>query len=286
MSVKFGPAGNSRSFYEQGYKSSLDMPGWLKKLGLSAYEYQCSRGVNLKEETARRIGEAAMENGVALSIHGPYYINLATPDPEKREKTKEHLLKSLRAAKWMGATKVVFHPGGASGMDRSEAMERAKDTLSEVLLEADREGLGEIKLAPETMGKASLLGTLEEVIELCKVGTSVVPAIDFGHLHAVMGGKLLAKDDFAKILDRVEEGLSKEALVNLHIHFSPIEFTKAGEKKHRTLLDEGFGPPFEPLAELIVERGLAPTVICESDGRQAEDALAYKEIYMKVKETP
>src|SRR5690554_6708599 len=90
MSIRFGPAGNARPFYEQGYKSSLDMPAWLKEQGLSAYEYQCSRGVNLKEETAVRLGEAARENGIALSIHGPYYINLATLDPEKREKTKGH----------------------------------------------------------------------------------------------------------------------------------------------------------------------------------------------------
>lgn len=283
MNIRFGPAGNSRSFYEQGYKSSLDMPRWLNKLGLTAYEYQCSRGVNLKKETACRLGEMARENGIALSIHGPYYINLATPDPEKQERTKGHLMKSLWAAKWMGATKVVFHPGSTSGMDRKEAMKRAKELLFEVVSEAKKEGLGEIKLAPETMGKASQLGSLEEIIELCEVGPPVVPTIDFAHLHAVRGGGLVTKEDFAKILDSIAEGISKEAVRDLHIHFSPVEFTGAGEKKHRTLLDEGFGPLFEPLAELIVERGLNPTIICESDGRQAEDALAYKNIYLQVK---
>jgi len=286
MSVKFGPAGNSLSFYEQGHKSSLDAPGWLGRMGLSAYEYQCSRGVNLKEETARRLGETARENGIALSIHGPYYINLATPDPKMRKKTKGHLLKSLRAAQWMGATKVVFHPGGTSGMDRAEAMNRAKETLSEVIAEAEKEGLNDVKLAPETMGKAAFLGSLEEIIELCKVGPSVIPTIDFGHLHALTGGKLVVKEDFARVLDKVAEGISEEVVNNLHIHFSPIEFTGAGEKRHRTLLDEGFGPSFQPLAELIVERGLNPTIICESAGRQAEDALAYKEIYLRIKETP
>ena len=283
MDVRFGAAGNSQSFYDQGYKSSLDMPAWLIEMGLGAYEYQCSRGVKLKEETARRLGEKARENGIALSIHGPYYINLATPDAEKREKTKGHLMKSLQAAKWMGATKVVFHPGATSGMKRLQAMERAVNTLSEVVAEAEEKGFGDIKLAPETMGKASLLGTVEEIIELCRTGPSVVPTVDFGHLHAVTGGKLETKEDFAEILDRVEKGLSKEAVINLHIHFSPIEYTKAGEKRHRTLLDEGYGPPFKPLAELIEERKLNPTIICESAGRQAEDALIFKQIYQEIK---
>jgi len=281
MAVKFGPAGNSQSFYQQGYKSSLDMPRWLRNIGLSAYEYQCSRGVNIKEETARRLGEAARENGITLSIHAPYYINLATPDPVKREKTKGHLMKSLQAAQWMGATKVVFHPGGPSGMERSEALERAVQTLSEVIAEAGEKGLGNIFLAPETMGKASLLGTVEEVIELCSIGPSVIPTVDFGHLHAVTGGGLQGKEDFAEVLDKFAKFISKEAFNGLHIHFSPVEYTGAGEKRHRTLLDDGYGPPFEPLAELIKERKMNPVIICESAGRQAEDALEYQEIYRR-----
>jgi len=280
--VSFGPAGNSESFYQQGYKSSLDMPRWLRNIGLSAYEYQCSRGVNIKEETARRLGEAARENGITLSIHGPYYINLATPDPEKREKTRGHLMKSLQAAQWMGATKVVFHPGGPSGMERSEALERAVQTLSEIVLDAREKGLGDILLAPETMGKASLLGTVEEIIELCRIGPSVVPTVDFGHLHAVTGGGLKAKEDFELILDKFASCIPKEAFNSLHIHFSPVEYTGAGEKRHRTLLDEGYGPPFEPLAELIEERKMNPVIICESAGRQAEDALEYQEIYRRI----
>ncbi len=282
MVVSFGPAGNSESFYQQGYKSSLDMPRWLRNIGLSAYEYQCSRGVNIKEETARRLGEAARENGITLSIHGPYYINLATPDPEKREKTRGHLMKSLQAAQWMGATKVVFHPGGPSGMERSEALERAVQTLSEIVLDAREKGLGDILLAPETMGKASLLGTVEEIIELCRIGPSVVPTVDFGHLHAVTGGGLKAKEDFELILDKFASCIPKEAFNSLHIHFSPVEYTGAGEKRHRTLLDEGYGPPFEPLAELIEERKMNPVIICESAGRQAEDALEYQEIYRRI----
>ncbi|RJQ26653.1 MAG: endonuclease IV [Peptococcaceae bacterium] len=283
MSIRFGPAGAPESFYAEGYKSSLDMPAWLKRNGLDAFEYQCSRGVNIGEETARRLGALARENNILLSIHAPYYINLSTVDPVIRTKTKMHLIKSLRAARWMGATTVVFHPGSASGGDRREMLGNAKRLFQEILNEAEEEGLAGIILAPETMGKKNQLGSLEEVLALCKLSTTI-PALDFGHLHAVTGGSIIDKASFAAVLDLVEARLGREMLQRIHIHFSPIEFTKTGgERKHRTLADGQFGPDFKPLAELLVERNLTPTIICESNGKQAEDALVYRSIYEQVK---
>lgn len=279
MVVHFGPAGNPPSFHAQGYKSSLDMPLWLKRLGLDAYEYQCVRGVHIGEETARRLGESARENGVVLSIHAPYYISLGTSDPVLREKSKKHLLDSIQAAFWMRASVVVFHPGGGGRGNRKEAMARAQELLVEILAEVIREGWSEVKIAPETAGKPAQLGNLEEVLELCTLGHQVVPAIDFGHLYAASQGKIGNKKTFATVLDKIENCLGKEGLLNLHIHFSPVEFTNGGEKKHWTTLDIRFGPEFTPLAELLAEKKLKATIICESAGRQAEDALVYKQIY-------
>jgi deoxyribonuclease-4 len=282
LRVRFGPAGNSDSFYEAGYKSSLDMPGWLAKMGLSAYEYQCVRGVHIKEDTARQLGEAALKHDISLSIHGPYYISLAATDPGIKDKTRKHFLDSLRAARWMGAHLVVFHPGGGVKEDRAAALKRAREHLAELLEMAEAEGLGNIKVAPETMGKPSQLGNLDEILELCTLGTKVVPAVDFGHLHAAGVGALTGEEKFAAVLDRIGEVLGPEAVRRLHIHFSPVEFTRAGERRHRTTLDEGYGPDFTCLARLIHERGMTPTIICESAGRQAEDALVYRQIYQSV----
>ncbi|RJQ30060.1 MAG: endonuclease IV [Peptococcaceae bacterium] len=284
MSIRFGPAGAPESFYAEGYKSSLDMPAWLKIKGLDAFEYQCSRGVNIGEEAAKRLGALARENNILLSIHAPYYINLSTVDPMIRTKTKMHLIKSLRAARWMGATTVVFHPGSASGGDRQKMLGNAKRLLQEILNEVEEEGLADIMLAPETMGKKNQLGSLEEVLALCELSTYIIPALDFGHLHAVTGGSIIDKASFAAVLDFIEARLGREMLQKIHIHFSPVEFTKAGgEKKHRTLADGQFGPDFKPLAELLVERNLTPVIICESNGKQAEDALVYRSIYEQVK---
>lgn len=279
MRVRFGPAGNSDSFYEAGYKSSLDMPGWLAKMGLGAYEYQCVRGVHIKENTARQLGEAALRHDISLSIHGPYYISLAATDPVIKEKTRKHFLDSLRAARWMGARVVVFHPGVGGKEDRVASLKRAREHLAELVKMAEAEGLGDIKVAPETMGKASQLGNLDEILELCTLGNGVVPAVDFGHLHAAGLGALTGEEKFAAVLDRIQEVLGPEILKSLHIHFSPVEFTGAGEKRHRTTLDEGYGPDFIHLARLIHEREMTPTIICESAGRQAEDALVYQQIY-------
>lgn len=280
MTVKFGSAGAPDSFYAQGYKSSLDMPAWLSKQGLNAYEYQCSRGVKIKEPMARELGERARQFGITLSIHAPYYINLSTEEPEKKIKTKGYILDSLRVAKWMGAQTVVFHPGGGPGTDRLGTFNRAKVLFKEILQEVAAEGLQDIFLAPETMGKINQMGSLEEVLELCTLGEQVIPCVDFGHLNAVTQGSLKTKEDYARILDRIENTLGQAVVNHLHMHFSTIEFTKAGEKKHWTLQESHlYGPDFRPLAEIMAERRMEPVIICESAGTQAEDALVYKSIF-------
>ncbi|NLI12087.1 TIM barrel protein [Pelotomaculum propionicicum] len=280
--IHFGPAGASASFYAQGHKSSLEMPGWLEKMGLNAFEYQCSRGVNISDEMAIKLGRSAADKSIQLSVHAPYYINLSTQDPEMRLKTRGHLLKSLKAARLMGAKTVVFHPGAGKGENRRELFLSAKAFLKEILDEAREEGLAGVYLAPETGGKKNQLGSLGEVLELCELGSELAPAVDFGHLHAISGGGFTGKPAFAAVLDLVEQSLGREYLQNLHIHFSPVEFTGAGEKKHWTTLETRFGPDFTPLAELIIEKGLTPTVICESAGRQAEDAMIYRDIYLGI----
>jgi deoxyribonuclease-4 len=283
MTVYFGPAGASASFYAEGHKSSLEMPEWLSKRGLNAFEYQCGRGVNIGEELAGNLGRLADARGIKMSIHAPYCINLSTQDPEIKVRTKGHFLKSLKIARVMGARIVVFHPGAGRGGDRRDILKRAKTFFKDILREIEAEGLSDILLAPETMGKKNQLGSLEEVLELCEMGSQIVPAVDFGHLHALSGGKCSGKPAYTAILDQIDKRLGKEVVKYLHIHFSPVEYTGAGEKKHWTTLETGFGPDFAPLAELIVERELQPTIICESNKRQAEDAAIYRDIYEKIK---
>lgn len=276
----FGSAGNPEEFYQAGYKASVHMPKWLADQNLSAYEYQCSRGANVKEDTARLIGQQAMQYGIRLSIHAPYYISLATTDPETAGNTVQHFLRSLRVASWMGADRVVFHIGGCGREKREVAFERAKKAFGMVLNEIEREGLTGIYLAPETMGKQNQLGTLAEVLDFCRMSPWVIPAVDFGHLHAVSRGAYTCFDEFAAVFDEITTVVGAETAGNLHIHFSKIEFTKAGEKRHWTFNDP-FGPPHEPLLELCARRGYTPRIICESAGTQAIDSRTMQDLYFR-----
>jgi len=274
----FGPAGNPDAFYAAGHKASVQMPAWLGAMKLTAYEYQCSRGVNIKEETAREIGQKSVEHGIKLSIHAPYYISLGTEDEQIIINTQNHFLKSLEVARWMGADRIVFHMGGPGKKERSAAMEQVKRSFSNVLELVEKRGLTGIYLCPETMGKQNQLGSLAEVMELCTMSKWVRPAVDFGHLHAVTGGKYITQQEIETVFVAVANKLGAEAAQNLHIHFSRIEFTKGGEKRHWTFADE-FGPPYEPLVEFCALRGLSPRIICESAGTQGIDAKVMQDLY-------
>ena len=281
--IRFGPAGNSPLFYEEGGKESSQVPAWLHRLGLNAYEYQCTHGVRISRPKAEAIGAQATEYGIALSLHAPYYINLATEDTGKKRNTIGYLLQSLEAARWMGAQTVVFHPGSVGKKGRPAAMDRARATFTELLSAAADRGFSDIILAPETCGKQNQLGTLAEVLELCYLSPQVRPTIDFAHLHALSGGAFTTKPVFARILDEIEKALGKTIVQRLHIHFSPINFTAGGEKSHSSLLETEHSPDFSYLAELILERGLEPTIICESSERQVSDVLIYRDLLLELK---
>ena len=179
MSAKFGPAGNSDSFSKQ-YKSSLDAPGWIAGLGLACYEYQCGKGVHVGEETARKLGQRAKEAGIVLSLHAPYFINLANPDPESLQKTIGYITAACLAADQMGAGRVIVHSGALMKRSRREALDIARKSLEAVMTACDDSGFGHLTLCPETMGKINQLGDLDEVLELCTLDERLVPCIDFG----------------------------------------------------------------------------------------------------------
>lgn len=280
MNAKFGPAGNADAF---PYSSSADAPRWLAELGLDCYEYQCGKGVHIGEDSARKIGAAAREAGISLSLHAPYFINLANPDPESRKKTIGYILSACRAADWMGAGRVVVHTGALMKRTRREALDIARASLKEVLAVWEGEGFSHIALCPETMGKINQLGDLAEVLELCQLDDRLIPCVDFGHLYARTLGELTGPEACEAMLDQIEAALGPERASRFHSHFSRIEFTpKGGEKCHRTFADNGgFGPDPEPLMAAVARRGWGPTFICESAGTQEQDALAMKRMYLR-----
>ncbi len=276
---RFGPAGNSVSFYAEGHKSTSEAFGWLASRGLDSYEYQAGKGIYASNDALREIGLAAKENEICVSLHAPYYISLSSVEDEKRLNSVRYILQSADACELIGGSVFVVHSGSAAKLDREEAMKKAEDTLFMTALALDEGGFS-CRAGLETMGKLNQLGTLEEVLRLCRVSREHFrPVVDFGHLNARTLGGLASKDDFKRVFDTVASLLGPDEADDLHCHFSKIEYTKMGEKKHLTFDDAIYGPSYETLLDAVTELGVHPNVICESDGTMAEDALTMKKYY-------
>ena len=280
MAAFFGPGGNSETFKIYGGKSTLDAPKFVSDIGLDAYEYEAGNGIASSPAMLAAIGERAREYGIKMSFHTPYFISLSGIEEEKRLKSIKYIEDSINAAYLLGAKTIVVHTGSAAKITRDEAMRLAADTLVKTLSVVDTKG---VKIGLETMGKKNQLGTLEEVIELCRIDPILVPVVDFGHLNARdCGSVFVSADDYMRVFDKIDRNLGAEIACNLHCHFSKIEWTDKGEKKHLTFSDTIYGPDFEPLIEAIAKNGLSPTIISESAGTQSDDALAMKNYYKEL----
>ena len=277
--IKFGPSGNSIAFTLAGNKTSEQSAVWVKNLGLNCFEYSFGRGVNLSDEKALSIGQAFNEAGVEISVHAPYYINLANPDDEKAMNSYRYVLDSAKKVKLMGGKRIVFHPASQGKLSREEAVLLTIKRLNRLKDLIYSEGLDDLIFCPETMGKLGQIGTIEEITEFCKIDKVFVPAVDFGHVNARENGSLKTKQDFLVRLKYMIDNLGYEKMKNFHIHFSKIEYTQKGEVRHLTFEDNIYGPEFEPLAQALKELSLEPYVICESAGTQDIDAVSMQKIY-------
>lgn len=277
MGISFGPGGNSLSWGKK--KFPQDLPAYLASMGLNGYEIECGRGVRVSAATVEKLPALAKEHGICVTLHAPYFISLSSVEEETRLKSVDYILQSAQAAKQVGAQKIVVHSGSCSKMSRETATELALDTLKRAQAALDEADLSDIIICPETMGKINQLGTLEEVVTLCGVDDRFLPCVDFGHLNARTLGGIQTKEDYAKILDYIEHKLGHDRLSRMHIHFSRIEYTAGGEKRHVTFVDKQWGPEYQPLMEELFRRQLSPSIICESDGTQAEDAAEMKKYY-------
>ncbi len=278
--IKFGPSGLCAGFSQSGYKHTIEAGKWLNNQGLNCFEYSFGRGVQIKSATANDIGKEFAQNDVEISVHAPYFINLATQEDAKAENNHRYIMDSLAALREFGGKRCVFHPGSPLKTDRLEAMKTLLKRFETVLKLKEDNGFSDLLLCPETMGKKAQLGDLEEVISMCNIGDeTIVPCIDFGHLNSRDCGIYFSSDDYKRTIDRLLEGVGERKTDRMHVHFSKIQYTANGELRHLTFEDEIYGPRFEPLMEVFAEYKLNPYIICESAGTQTRDALAMKRYY-------
>lgn len=280
--IKFGPSGNCKTFYDEGFKHTIEAPKWLKSKNLDAYEYSFGRGILLSDASAVDIGLEMKKYGITMSIHAPYYINFATPIDEMAEKSYNYVLESLRKLRLVGGNHLVVHPASQGKMTREESVALTKKRLQILKNKIIENGYDDMYVCLETMGKSAQIGTYEEILDFCTIYDKFLPTFDFGHINALTQGSLKTYDDYKKIIDRSIEVLGFERTSMAHIHFSKIEYGSKGEIKHLTLDDNIYGPEFEPLARVLKDYNLNCIVICESKEYQGRDAIILKNIYQNV----
>lgn len=278
--IKFGPSGNDVLFHLEGHKSSVEAPAWIQSKGLSAYEYSFGQGVRIKDETACLLGEEAQKHGVSISVHAPYFVSFASPEPQKVENSFAYVLSSLKKLDLMKGTRCVIHTASCGKQAREDVLAQCRDRLTELAARMKEEGLGHLNVCPETMGKYSQIGTAEEIIDLCTIDPVFIPCFDFGHINCYMQGGLNCVDAYSKIIDYAFDRLDSDKVKNMHVHFSKIKYGAKGELYHLDLSDRQYGPEFEVFAEAIVKYGLTPTVICESADIMAQDAMKLRDIFL------
>jgi len=269
VSPRFGPAGAPIAC--KGDTS--ECVSYVAREGLDLFEVQFTRNVRMSHELAKKVRISSEKENVYLSCHAPYYINLSSEKPNIIRKSIDWLLKTAELANLMGAHEIVFHPG----YYRKDG--KAYDYVKDGILKVNnfiKEKKWTCWLAPETTGRRSQFGTLDEILDICRE-TGASPTIDFAHLHGRTNGGMRKKEDYRRVMDRVEDLLGPKAVKKLHIHFTSLYF-EDGDEKHHCVLGEGLGPNFEPLAEVIVEMGLSPTIVSESPILDI-DSLKMKAIY-------
>lgn len=281
--IKFGVAGNSTSFYNEGYTTTIEAALWCKNRGIDMFEYSFGKGINLSDKTAFEIGNAFRLQGIEMSVHAPYYINFANTEPEMVQKSIMYVVNSVRKMKAINCgDRIVVHPATQGKLDRAEAFNLTLDNLKKLIEALEIYELDSYKICTETMGKLSQIGTLEETIAFAGLAKNIYPCIDFGHLNARTLGQIKTKEDYKDIINYMLDRLPFEKVRDMHIHFSKIMYGQKGEIKHLTFEDNLYGPDFEPLSEVLYENKLEPKIICESDGTQAEDAMLMKNIYYNI----
>lgn len=279
--INFGPSGMCDDFHQK-YKKSEDMPKWLKDNNLSAYEISFTNGINISDEKCMLLGKLFAQENISLSVHAPYYINFANPNPEMIEKSIGYIINSLKKMKLLGATRLVFHPGALMQQSREQAQANILENLKLLLKRIDEQNFDfEFYICPETMGKHGQCGTVAEVAQMCALDTRIIPTLDFGHINSFGGGSIKTKSDYINIF-RTLESVIGDRYKQVHIHFSKIEYGAKGEIKHLTFDTDpqNFGPDFKPLAQAIKELDISANVICESRGKQTADAVTMQNMFM------
>ena len=267
----FGTAGIPLSSKAQSTQAGIER---VAELGLDCMEVEFVQGVKMSPQTAGGIGELAAEMGVRLSAHAPYYVNLNAREPEKVIASRERVIQTARITSIFGGKTIVFHAGYYMKDDPLHVYKMVKENTERIIAGLRAES-NHVSIRPEITGKDSQFGTLDEVLQLCAEVEGAAPAIDFAHLHA-RTGEVNSYDEFVAVLMRIEDMLGREALDDMHIHASGMDYGPKGEIKHLVFAESDFR--YVELLGALKDYDVKGLLICESPSLE-EDALMLQETY-------
>ncbi|WP_297506416.1 deoxyribonuclease IV [Thermococcus sp.] len=274
--LRFGTAGIPLSTPK---RSTIDGIVHVRNLGLDAMELEFVRGVNLKPELAKKIKYVAKKHDVLLTAHAPYYINLNASEKAKVEASKRRIIQSAERLYQAGGWSVVFHAGYYLKQPKESVYQRVLEALKDVQRELMDKGV-KVWIRPELTGKPTQFGDLEEIVKLSEELEMVLPTIDFAHAHARNKGRCNSTEEWREMLSLIEDRLGREALDNMHIHVSGIEYTDKGERRHLNLQESDMN--WEDLLRVLKEFRVKGVVISESPNIEG-DALLMKKKYEEIK---
>ena len=250
----------------------------VRKLGLDAMEFEFVQNVHVNEALAPVIKKTAEELGVVLTCHGQYYVNLAAIETEKLHASVNRMLSAARRVHECGGWSITWHMGYYLGRPKEKVHEIVTHGVKDVVKKLQDEGI-KIWIRPETTGKETQWGDLQETIKLAQEVEQVLPCIDFGHLHARYNGKNNTLEEFRDILSQIEKGLGREALDNMHIQCCGINYGPKGEKNHLNFEDSDFN--WKDMLKAWKDFRIKGVVITESPNIE-QDALLLQRAFSKL----
>lgn len=273
--LHFLTAGLPLAAENKGYKKGLNL---IKEMNLDGLEVEFVHGVRMNEANQALVQEYSKENGNLVTCHGPYYINLNSQEEEKIEASIERILETARMGQKIGAYSITFHAAFYMKQQADEVYKTVYKSMEKICSTLEAEG-NNIWVRPETTGKGTQWGTLEEIVKLSKEFKNVLPCIDFAHIHARSNGIYNTYDEFSKMLEYVGNELGNDVFNNFHAHLAGIEYGAKGEKNH--LIFEESDMNYKDLLKVFKEFDVKGALVCESPNIEGDTKLL-KEYYLSL----
>jgi deoxyribonuclease-4 len=270
----FGTAGVPLSAIN---RTTIDGINRVKELGLGSMELEFVRGVRMSPQMAEEVREVAKKKEVVLTAHGPYYINLNSKDHAITQASIKRILETARIANICGAYSITFHAAYYVGMEKEKVYDVVKGHLRGIVKTLQNEGV-KLWIRPETTGKGTQFGDIDELIKLSQEVEQVLPCVDFSHLHARSNGKFNTYNEFSSVLEKLEKGLGRKSVENMHAHLSGIAYSEKGERNHLVLKDSDMN--YKELVRAFRNHNCSGVIISESPNLES-DALMVKKEYEK-----